>query len=380
MTTVAFRGIAISTSILLICSLFAGGSLGSSIFQTAEAAVDKTISKSNGIGATATWIADGFTSVRLSVVEGREGTHISLFRDSFFPIGELDTDNSFFSVGDGLRTATLSPVEMKICVLFNEFGDCLETDTITIAAQWENGAVLSRDSTKESIDFGTFKTRSADSLQGRDGSATMTIDGVDLGPSSSASVFHFKRVTIEVLEPAKFAATTAPFTSRVTSSSVEQVNEHVEQAVAIWDNSPTNLHLFTASTKAGTSAFVNFQDGDCTYFAILSTPEILVDVNSKLTSATLKLVDLEMSSSDPSCAPIKTVTIQADWTGVGDKTGGSLKIKVKNESGVEMEVFIRKGVQRIASASASIDGVSLGTTEAASFGTDHLLSVFKPLD
>jgi len=136
------------------------------------------------------------TITRLSVSEGTDGvTHIVLrisqldlgAGEATRLIGQLDTTDDVFSMDKNLASATLSSVDVDICLEENQDvnGICtIVEDTITLQADWTASSPTDRDRTQTTTDDGKVVVRTAT----RDATVDATIDGESLSDLVQASL------------------------------------------------------------------------------------------------------------------------------------------------------------------------------------------------
>ncbi len=141
-------------------------------------------------------------------------------------------------------------------------------------------------------------------------------------------------------------------------------------AVASWSDETPDGTTFTGlaadETNDGTDVFV-FIDTPTTFkFGSIFTQEDVFDINNKLTTATLSPVQMNLSvfnSSTEEFIGEETITIQAQWTGVGDLTKNSFKFMSKSDEFTAK--FSDSSTIRDASATGSINSQELGTSDFA---------------
>ncbi len=132
---------------------------------------------------------------------------------------------------------------------------------------------------------------------------------------------------------------------------------------ASWSDGSTSTSLSVFETQGETDIFVDICTADFTSckFGFIFTQENVFDVDKKLTTATLFPVKIDLF--DFNTGTVETVTIQAQWTGVGDLTKSSFTLKSK--SGDFTAKFSDDTLMRDASATGSINGQELGTSQKA---------------
>lgn len=133
-----------------------------------------------------------------------------------------------------------------------------------------------------------------------------------------------------------------------------------EAALASWSDTATGsfTQLSVTETNDGTDIFVFISTPTSFKFGFIFTQENVFDIDKKLTTATLSPVTLDLF--DFSTGTVETITIQAQWTGMGDLTRNSFKFMSK--SGEFIAKFSDNSVIRQATATGSIDGTDLGTS------------------
>jgi hypothetical protein len=141
-------------------------------------------------------------------------------------------------------------------------------------------------------------------------------------------------------------------------------------AVASWSDETPDGTTFTDlqadETNGGTDVFVFINTPTTFKFGSILTQEDVFDINNKLTTATLSPVQMSMSVFNSSTGEFigeETITIQAQWTGVGDLTKSSSKFMSK--SGAFTAKFSDSSIIRDASATGSINGQELGISDFA---------------
>src|SRR5690348_1645851 len=103
------------------------------LFPTASHALPaNTIVRSNGVLALAQWPQASVTAFKSNV-----GTFVAVCVDSQtgFHCGETPVSPGVFQV-TGLNRATLSPVTVNICVSFDDFGNCIQNQQLTVQVTW----------------------------------------------------------------------------------------------------------------------------------------------------------------------------------------------------------------------------------------------------
>jgi hypothetical protein len=141
-------------------------------------------------------------------------------------------------------------------------------------------------------------------------------------------------------------------------------------AVASWSDETPDGTTFTDlqadETNGGTDVFVFINTPTTFKSGSILTQEDVFEINNKLTTATLSPVQMSLSIFNSSTGEFigeETITIQAQWTGVGDLTKSSSKFMSK--SGEFTEKFSDSSIIRDASATGSINGQELGISDFA---------------
>ncbi len=141
-------------------------------------------------------------------------------------------------------------------------------------------------------------------------------------------------------------------------------------AIASWsDETPdgiTYTDLQADKTNDGNDVFVTIFTPTTIKFGSILTQEDVFNIDNKLTTATLSPVQMSLSVINSSTGEFigeETITIQAQWIGVGDLTKSSSKFMSK--SGDFMAKFSDSSIIREASATGSINGQELGTSNFA---------------
>ena len=140
-------------------------------------------------------------------------------------------------------------------------------------------------------------------------------------------------------------------------------------ASASWSDSNTNTFLDVFKAQGVTNIYVNVCTNDFSSckFGNLITQENVLDTDKKLNTATLSPTKIDLYDSNTNT--VETVTIQAQWTGVGDLTKSSSTSTYK--SGDITIKFSSDTTFRDATATGAINDQELGTSQGAG------LSLFK---
>ena len=140
-----------------------------------------------------------------------------------------------------------------------------------------------------------------------------------------------------------------------------------ESAYAEWyEQTPdgiTDKYVSVTKTDKGTDIFVGVCTSDISgYFTCKSgyafTTEDVFTTDKKLGSAVLSAINVDVY--DWNTNTVETVTIQAEWTGTGDSIKGSYKFSSK--FGDYVSKYSSSSTQREATATGSLNGVELGTS------------------
>lgn len=164
--------------------------------MSVQALESKSIERHNGASAYAGWFEtnDNVTVYTyLSVTETDDGNDIYVSTSTYGPdfwsdkSGYLFTKDNVFKINKKLNSASLSAVEIEVYDWYTG-----ETETLTVKADWIGKGDISGGSSKYSSNNGDYMWKSNDSSNYRDASATGSINGLDLGASSYASLSNFK--------------------------------------------------------------------------------------------------------------------------------------------------------------------------------------------
>ncbi len=164
--------------------------------MSVQALESKTIERHNGESASANWYeisGDTTTSTYLSVAESNYGTDVYVEIYTYGPCSEswksgyMCTQDNVFKASKKLNSASLSEVQVEVY-------DCYtgETEILTIQADWVGQGDISTGSYTSRSKSGDYISRTSESSSYRDASATGSVDGLDLGISSYASLSNFK--------------------------------------------------------------------------------------------------------------------------------------------------------------------------------------------
>ena len=170
-----------------------------SMATSVQALESKTIERHNGASAYAGWTevnGDVITDTYLDVTETDDGTDIYLGTYTWDSSngnylneqsGYMFTNDDVFSVDKKLNSASLSEVEMEV---YNYYTG--ESETLTVKADWIGKGCISKGSSTYSSRDGDYVWKSSDSSTSREASTTGSINGLDLGVNSYASLSNFK--------------------------------------------------------------------------------------------------------------------------------------------------------------------------------------------
>ena len=170
--------------------------------MSVQALESKTIERHNGESASASWTetnGDITTNKYLSVTETDDGTDIYMEIYTYGPdywsgkSGYMCTQDDVFSTDKKLNSANLSDVEIEVYDW-----DTGVSETLTVNADWIGKGDISRDSYTSRSQSGNYVWKSSGSSKYRGASATGSINGLDLGASSYASLSNFKSASMSM--------------------------------------------------------------------------------------------------------------------------------------------------------------------------------------
>lgn len=170
--------------------------------MSVQALESKTIERHNGASASASWDevnGDITTSTSLSVNEADDGTNIYFEICTSGPdywswkSGSMFTQDDVLSIDKKLNSASLSDVPIEV---YDWNTGAMET--LTVKADWVGKGTISKGSSSYSSKNGDYVWKSSDSSSYRDASATASVNGLDLGASSYASLSNFKSASISM--------------------------------------------------------------------------------------------------------------------------------------------------------------------------------------
>jgi hypothetical protein len=165
---------------------------------------DKLIIRNDGVFANANWHEeriDGVTvDTLLFVSEHDKGTDIFIEILVFDPdglstgqLGYVFTTENVFDISKKLKTATLSPIELELCIFDEITAECVPS-TFTLEAHWTGIGESSKTKTKDSIKGKDFRAKFSETTLDRQAIATGSLGGSDLGESKFADLGRFKTV------------------------------------------------------------------------------------------------------------------------------------------------------------------------------------------
>ena len=170
-----------------------------SMATSVHALESKTIERHNGASAHAGWTevnGDVITDTYLDVTETDDGTDIYLGTYTWDSSngnylndqsGYMFTNDDVFSIDKKLNSASLSEVEIEVYDWYTG-----ESKTLTVKADWIGKGDISRGSSTYSSRDGDYVWKSSDSSTSREASTTGSINGLDFGVNSYASLSNFK--------------------------------------------------------------------------------------------------------------------------------------------------------------------------------------------
>lgn len=174
-----------------------------SLAMSVQALESKTITRNNGLSASAAWTeANGniITDSYLSAIKTNDGTDISLdiytwdsSNGNFLneKSGYMFTKDDVFSVDKKLNSASLSKVDVE--VINWETG---ETEILPVKADWVGQGAVSTGSFRSTSKDGDITFRSSDSSSYRGASVTGNINNCDLGVNSNGVLIKFKSASM----------------------------------------------------------------------------------------------------------------------------------------------------------------------------------------
>jgi hypothetical protein len=179
-----------------------------SLSISAEAFDSKSIYRTNGMAASASWFenTDSVDSgTFINVMETDDGTDIyvdiwtydkaaEVWSDKW---GYLFTQEDVFTIDKKLKSATLVPVDI-VLYGYDSNTDTSTEETMTIAAQWTGEDDVIKSSSKYIFKYDDFISKYSDNSMFREATATGSINNDDLGPSDFGELIKFKSVSMDM--------------------------------------------------------------------------------------------------------------------------------------------------------------------------------------
>jgi hypothetical protein len=179
-----------------------------SLSISAEAFDSKSIYRTNGMAASASWFenTDSVDSgIFINVMETDDGTDIyvdiwtydkaaEVWSDKW---GYLFTQEDVFTIDKKLESATLVPVDI-VLYGYDSNTDTSTEETMTIAAQWTGEDDVIKSSSKYIFKYDDFISKYSDNSMFREATATGSINNDDLGPSDFGELIKFKSVSMDM--------------------------------------------------------------------------------------------------------------------------------------------------------------------------------------
>jgi hypothetical protein len=179
-----------------------------SLSISAEAFDSKSIYRTNGMAASASWFenTDSVDSgTFINVMETDDGTDIyvdiwtydkaaEVWSDKW---GYLFTQEDVFTIDKKLESATLVPVDI-VLYGYDSNTDTSTEETMTIAAQWTGEDDVIKSSSKYIFKYDNFISKYSDNSMFREATATGSINNDDLGPSDFGELIKFKSVSMDM--------------------------------------------------------------------------------------------------------------------------------------------------------------------------------------
>lgn len=163
----------------------------------------QTITRSAGTAATAFWPGPGpvgqLSNIELDVSKTSTGTDIVLFADAPTCLGcrgELTTTPDLFQT-NALDSARLSPVNLKMCLATDQFGNCTQSMPLTIQASWTGLGTPTTSMSKLKQVGGGGHLIFTGPATFRAATATGNLKGHALGQAADARLIKFTQVIIE---------------------------------------------------------------------------------------------------------------------------------------------------------------------------------------
>ncbi len=140
-----------------------------------------------------------------------------------------------------------------------------------------------------------------------------------------------------------------------------------ESADAVWyeqtPDSSSEKYVNVMKTDRGADIYVSICSSDeygyytCKWGYTFTTENVFT-MDKKLGSATLSAINVDVY--DWNSAVVETITVQAEWTGIGDATKGSYKYTSRN--GDYVSKYSSSSTMREAIATGSLNDAELGTS------------------
>jgi hypothetical protein len=183
-----------------------------SLSISAEAFDSKSIYRTNGMAASASWFenTDSVDSgTFINVMETDDGTDIyvdiwtydkaaEVWSDKW---GYLFTQEDVFTIDKKLESATLSPVDIELYAYIYDPNTDTYTDTVetvTITAQWTGEGDVMKSRSKYISKYGDFMSKYSDNTLYREATATGSINDMYLGTSDYGQLVKFNSVSMYV--------------------------------------------------------------------------------------------------------------------------------------------------------------------------------------
>lgn len=168
----------------------------------------KTIERYSGASASADWVeTNGDTTIYKYISVSKTNDFTDIYLEIYtsgpdywgYDSGYLCTDENVFKIDKKLNSASLSNVDINLYGgYYDEDGYYIPDDggTVTVSADWIGKGDISTDSSISRSQSGNFFWKSSSSSKYRDASAIGSINGLDLGASSYASLYSFKSASM----------------------------------------------------------------------------------------------------------------------------------------------------------------------------------------
>jgi hypothetical protein len=179
-----------------------------SLSISAEAFDSKSIYRTNGMAASASWFENTESvdsGTFINVMETDDGTDIyvdiwtydkaaEVWSDKW---GYLFTQEDVFTIDKKLKSATLVPVDI-VLYGYDSNTDTSTEETMTIAAQWTGEDDVIKSSSKYIFKYDDFISKYSDNSMFKEATATGSINNDDLGPSDFGELIKFKSVSMDM--------------------------------------------------------------------------------------------------------------------------------------------------------------------------------------